>query len=91
MFMSAEYAEVIGGVSGMLTTAAFFPQAIKVYKTKDTSAISLVMFVILVLGLIGWVFYGILMEQIPVVIPNVITLMLAFYILLVKLKEKKSY
>jgi MtN3 and saliva related transmembrane protein len=88
--MSAAYVEIVGGVSGLLTTIAFFPQALKVYKTRDTSSISLIMFVILNIGLAGWVYYGILMQQIPVIIPNIVTLMLASYILIIKILEKKQ-
>ena len=81
--------ETLGGLAGTLTTIAFFPQAYKVYKSGDTSAISLKMFIILNVGLIGWTVYGILLKQIPVIIPNITTFLLAFYILIRKIKGRK--
>lgn len=81
--------QIIGGVSGFFTTAAFFPQAYKVYKTRDTESISLKMFIVLLVGLAGWVVYGFLLQQIPVIVPNIVTFLLATYILVMKLKEKK--
>lgn len=86
--MSSQYIEIVGGIAGTLTTIAFFPQAYKVYKTSDTSAISLKMFIILNIGLICWTVYGIMLKQIAVVIPNVTTFLLAFYILIRKIREK---
>lgn len=83
-----EIIELVGGLAGTLTTVSFFPQAYKVYKTRDTSAISLKMFIILNMGLLGWIVYGVLLKQVPVIIPNIFTFLLAFYILLMKFKEK---
>jgi len=81
--------EGLGGLAGTLTTIAFFPQAYKVYKSGDTSAISLRMFIILNIGLIGWTIYGIMLKQVPVIIPNIMTFVLAFYILIRKIKAKR--
>lgn len=87
--MKIEWIEAIGGVAGLLTTTAFVPQAYKVYKTKKAESISLYMFIILNLGLLGWITYGILLNQIPIILPNIITFILALYILIVKIRYKK--
>ncbi|MFN6946968.1 MAG: SemiSWEET family sugar transporter [Cytophagaceae bacterium] len=79
--------EFIGSIAGLLTTTSFLPQAWKTYKTKDTRSISLTMFIVFVLGVSMWIFYGILIGQYPVVIPNIITLFLATYILIMKIKN----
>jgi MtN3 and saliva related transmembrane protein len=81
--------QIIGSMSGFLTTAAFLPQAYKVYKTKDTNSISLYMFIILNIGLMGWVIYGLVTNQLPIILTNIITFILAFYILLIKIKGQK--
>lgn len=82
--------ELVGGIAGALTTIAFFPQAYKVFKTKDTQAISLRMFIVLVLGLVMWTIYGIMLKQIPVIIPNITTLLLAIYILIMKITTRQK-
>ncbi len=81
--------QIVGSLSGFLTTAAFLPQAYKVYKTKDTHSISLYMFIILNIGLAGWVVYGLITDQLPIILTNVVTFILAFYILIIKIKEQK--
>ena len=42
---------MIGTIAAILTTISFLPQAYQVIKTKDTSSISLGMYVAFVLGL----------------------------------------
>jgi MtN3 and saliva related transmembrane protein len=79
--------ETIGYIAATLTTISFLPQAYKVYKTKDTSSISLGMFSLLNVGLFLWLIYGISKNIPPVIISNAITLVVAMYIWFVKLKE----
>jgi len=81
-------AELLGYVAAVLTTIAFVPQVTLVYKTKNTSSISLLMFVIFSLGLICWGVYGMLLGQLPIILANGFTLTLSLYILYMKLTEK---
>lgn len=75
-----------GYISAFCTTAAFIPQAIKVYKTKQTNDISLGMILLMTIGVGFWIIYGFLITALPVIIANVITFILAFYILIMKIK-----
>ena len=43
---------MIGTIAAILTTISFLPQAYQVIKTKDTSSISLGMYVAFVLGVL---------------------------------------
>ncbi|ARN84389.1 SemiSWEET transporter [Candidatus Nucleicultrix amoebiphila] len=83
-------AEVIGHLAGSLTTAAFLPQAIKVFKTKRTQDISLLMYIILCLGVGCWFAYGVMINALPVMIANGLTLVLAASILVFKLVSEKE-
>ncbi len=47
--------EIIGFSAGISTTIAFLPQAIKVYRTNQTSDLSLGTFIIFLFGVILWV------------------------------------
>lgn len=69
-----------------MTTAAFVPQAVKVYKTKKTEDLSLALFVLLFVGVFLWLVYGVLIVSAPVIIANAVTFILVAYILLVKLR-----
>ena len=78
----------IGFIAAFLTTFAFFPQAIKVWKTKSTKDISLLMFALFTLGVFLWLIYGIILSDVPIILANSITLILALFILINKMKYK---
>ena len=56
---------IIGLIAAACTTLSFLPQAIKVIKTKNTSDLSLTMYLILTTGLLLWLIYGYLINDIP--------------------------
>lgn len=78
--------EIIGLVAGVLTTVAFLPQVILVYRTRHTRDISLGMFSLFTAGIALWLVYGILTRAVPVIAANGVTFFLSLYILIMKLK-----
>jgi MtN3 and saliva related transmembrane protein len=76
----------IGYLCAALTTIAFIPQAIKVYKTKQTEDISFGMMSLMTTGVGLWVVYGFLLNAIPVIVANVLTFILSLYILIMKIR-----
>jgi MtN3 and saliva related transmembrane protein len=76
---------LIGAAAGILSTASFMPQAVKIIRTHDTSAISTGMYVVTVLGFVSWTTYGTLMKAWPVAASNSICLILSAFILAMKL------
>ncbi len=83
-----EFVNIFGSLAGTLTTIAFFPQAIKTWKTKSAEDISLGMFTLFAAGVFLWIVYGIGIGSVPVVIANTITFVLAVTILVFKIKYK---
>jgi len=81
------YVNISGFTAGTLTTIAFVPQAIKIWKTKSAKDISLGMFVILCTGISLWVIYGILVKSLPLVVANATTLVFALSILVLKINR----
>jgi len=79
---------IIGLLAGTLTTIAFLPQVIKTLKLKETKDISLWMYIILCTGVFLWLVYGLLIKDLPIILANGITLILALIILSFKLKYK---
>jgi MtN3 and saliva related transmembrane protein len=80
------YSDIVGTVAACLTTFSFLPQAIKTFRTKDVSGISLSMYSCFTAGVALWLVYGILLMAWPIIIANVITVSLALSILLMKLR-----
>ena len=56
----------IGFFAAFCTTIAFLPQAIKVYKSRSTKDISLYMFLIFTLGVLSWLIYGVIINDLPI-------------------------
>lgn len=77
----------LGYVAAFCTTIAFVPQAWKVHKTRKTDDLSLSMFTTFTIGVILWLIYGVMTHSRPIVIANIITAMLAGYILFMKLRS----
>lgn len=77
---------VLGLVAGTLTTIAFLPQVIKAFKTKHTKDLSFPTFLLLALGIVLWLIYGILIRQIPIILANTAALILIGFILAMKIK-----
>ena len=84
--MSINAITILGLIAGFLTTINALPQVIKTWKTKKTKDISLLMYVTLTLGIILWLIYGLLVQDLPLILANSITLILVFIVLIFKLK-----
>ena len=69
----------------MLTTIAFLPQVIKSWKTRSTRDISLGMFTILNTGIVLWLVYGLMLNSLPLILANAVTLGLTGTIMILKL------
>ena len=75
-------------VAAICTTVSFIPQAVKTIRTKNTTSISSVMYSLFAFGTLMWLIYGFLSDNIPIIIANAITLILAAIILYYKLRYK---
>jgi MtN3 and saliva related transmembrane protein len=84
--MSATSLNVLGFVAGVLTTAAFVPQVLKLWKTRSARDISLVMYAVFTGGVVLWLVYGIALGSMPIIVANVFTLVLSLAVLLMKLR-----
>jgi MtN3 and saliva related transmembrane protein len=79
---------LIGLAAAALTTLSFLPQALKVIRTKHTKDLSLSMYAIFTTGILLWLIYGIMSNDLPIISANVITIVLAAIILGMKIKYK---
>jgi len=83
-----DFHTIIGLTAGFCTTFAFLPQAIKTWKTKSAKDLSLGMYSVFCTGIILWLTYGILIRDIPIIITNIVSMILASSILYFKLSFK---
>jgi MtN3 and saliva related transmembrane protein len=78
--------EILGFLAAVCTTASFVPQVWHILKTRDTRAISLMMYLLFTVGVVLWLVYGIMIGSTPVIVANSITLVLALVILTCKVR-----
>ena len=80
------YVTLLGLVAACLTTSAFVPQAAQVWRTRSTKDISLAMFAMTFVGILMWFIYGVMLQNIPLIFANGITLVLVGSIIVAKLR-----
>jgi MtN3 and saliva related transmembrane protein len=61
----------IGLVAGTLTSLAAIPQVIKTLKTRHVRDISIWQPLLLSIGVALWMFYGILINDLPLIVANI--------------------
>jgi len=77
--------DLLGYLAAVLTTLAFFPQVLKAFKTKSTKDMSLTMWLMLCIGVLCWLIYGIELGSGPIIVANAVTLVLAGAVLALKI------
>lgn len=67
----------IGMIAGALTTAAFVPQAWRVWRRRSADDLSLPTFFIFSAGVVCWLVYGFAIGSVPIILANAATLSVA--------------
>ncbi|GJL64728.1 MAG: hypothetical protein NPIRA04_33820 [Nitrospirales bacterium] len=80
----------LGLLAGALTTTAFLPQLIKTWKTRSADDVSLGMLLTLCTGIILWIVYGVSIHDLPLIVANAVTFILAFTILCLKVRYRSQ-
>jgi MtN3 and saliva related transmembrane protein len=80
------FIDLIGIAGGTLSTLCWLPQVRKALVEKDTRSISLPTFVVLTIGVVCWIAYGIGSADLVVVGANSVSLGLILTILIAKLR-----
>ena len=82
--------EFIGYIAAIFTTFAFLPQLIKAWRIGSVKELSLCMFVMMYVGAILWLFYGIFKQCFPMIISNGIALVIYSGLLFMKIKFRQD-
>jgi len=77
---------LIGITAATLTTAAFVPQVVKVWRSRSADDLSTGMLLLFSSGLFLWLVYGLRARMLPVILANAVTLALNLILLALKLR-----
>ena len=84
--MSDAAVEGLGLTAGTLTTLAFLPQVIQIWRLQSARGVSMAWIIIFSAGVFLWFIYGLISNAPAVFIANGVTLGLVLIILYFKLK-----
>lgn len=82
--------EILGFIGGGIVTSSLIPQVYRVFKLKSAHAISLPFTILLLIGLVFLVNYGLSFNLAPVVLWNITSIALTVVLLYAKLKYAKA-
>ncbi len=84
--MSDLVANVVGSAAAVCSVTSFAPQMIKIWKSRDASAVSLKTYSLTVTCFALWVVYGVMTTAWPVTIANACALLMSAGVLAMKWK-----
>ena len=82
--------DILGLIATGFTTASFAPQVWRTWRTRDVSGISLATYLVLTFGLALWLIYGLLKDDLPLIIANSAMVVLTAAIACMKIAYSKS-
>lgn len=81
---------IVGLVAGILTASSMVPQVVKTIKEKKAEDVSLFMLVILMLGVATWVVYGVIRDDMPIIVTNSFSLLVNITMIILRLKFNRK-
>jgi MtN3 and saliva related transmembrane protein len=81
---------ILGLTAGLCTSLSFVPQVLKAWRDGDTTAISQRMYVASLIAYGLWVVHGLMIASVPVILFNVLNVVFAGIILVLKLRSTGS-
>ncbi len=78
---------IVGYLASICMVCGYLPQAIRTIRTRDTSGIALPTFLALGAGSVLFVVQGIMLNNMPLVITNVITTVCSVIIFAIKIRN----
>jgi len=82
--------EILGIIAGIFTSVSLIPQLVKIIKEKKAENISYFMLAILMAGLIGWIWYGILKKDFPIISTNCFSFLVNVLMIIFTIKYKNK-
>ena len=82
--------DILGYAACAVTALTFLPQVIKTWKEKSAKNVSLMMFVIAFVNEVMWIVYGVLRNDMVIIVTNVIMIIMCSTMILLKLRYKNE-
>ncbi len=82
--------DFLGYAAGFTTTLMFLPQVIKTWKEKTAADLSLMMFLIAAGNEILWIAYGVMLNNIIIILTNLVVLCVSTLMILLKLRYRNA-
>ena len=82
--------QIVGIGAGVFTGISLLPQLIKIYKEKKSENISWGMLIILLTGLGGWIWYGVLKSDVPIIVTNSFSVVVNIAIMILSVRYKQE-
>jgi MtN3 and saliva related transmembrane protein len=80
------FGESLGFIAGAFVTCSLIPQLIRVFRLRSAREISTLFTILLLLGIIIWLAYGVSFRLAPVILWNAVGTILVAILLYAKLK-----
>jgi len=78
----------IGYLAAIMGTLCWIPQAVQVWRTRDTRSLSLMANLMFLVTVILWLIYGVMILDVPLIVANVVSTTAMISIVAAKLKFK---
>jgi MtN3 and saliva related transmembrane protein len=88
--MQTWWLTALGLTAGLCTSLSFVPQVLKAWREGDTEAISKRMYVASLIAYGLWIVHGLMITSVPVILFNVVNVVLAGIILVLKLRGLRA-
>ena len=82
--------EILGYAACAVTALTFLPQVVKTWKEKSAKNVSLLMFVIAFINEVMWISYGVLRNDMVIIVTNVIMIVMCSIMISLKLKYRNE-
>ncbi len=80
----------LGLLAGAITTAAGIPQVVKTYRTRHARDISIWQPILLNIGMLLWLIYGICLGDLPLILANAISILCYTLLIIMKISFKED-
>ena len=88
--MPLDTGTIVGISASTFTAVSMLPQLIKIIKEKEAKEVSVLMIAVLFAGIGGWITYGILIDDLIIVISNCVSAVINALLTFFTLKYKKN-
>lgn len=83
------FVDVLGYTAGAVTSLTFLPQVIKTWKERSAKDVSLLMFIIAAVNEVMWIGYGVLKDDLVIILTNTFVLAMSVTMIFLKLRYNR--